>query len=259
MENIPLPKKISYKVGDNNNTALVTIEPLFPGYGTTVGNALRRVLLSSLTGAAVTAVRIKNVPHEYATLNKVSEDVLQIILNLKQLRMKVHSEEGVKLTLSVKGEKTVTAADFDANSDVEISNKDLVIAQLTGKDADLEMEVWVQKGRGFEPTEARADEKREIGVISVDAFYSPVRRVALNVDRARVGQMTNFDKVTLEIETDGTVSVEDAVKASSKILVEQFASIGNISEEVQASVEETDGAESDDTENSVVEKLESEE
>ena len=234
MENIPLPKKVSYKAGDMPNTGVVTIEPLFPGYGTTVGNALRRVLLSSLTGAAVTAVRIKNVPHEYTTLSKVSEDVLQIILNLKQLRMKVHSAESVKLTLSVKGEKTVTAADFDANSEVDIANKDLVVAQLTSKDAELEMEVWVQNGRGFEPTEARAEEKREIGVIAVDSFYSPVRRVQLNVDRARVGQMTNYDKVTLEIETDGTIEVEDAIKQSSTVLVEQFAAIGTVGEEVAA-------------------------
>lgn len=232
MENIPLPKKVSYKAGETPNTGVVTIEPLFPGYGTTVGNALRRVLLSSLTGAAVTAVRIKNVPHEYTTLSKVSEDVLQIILNLKQLRMKVHTDETVKLTLSVKGEKTVKASDFDANSDVDISNKDLAIAQLTSKDAELEMEVWVKNGRGFEPTEARAEEKREIGVIAVDSFYSPVRRVQLNVDRARVGQMTNFDKVTLVVETDGTIEVEEAIKQSSKILVEQFASIGTISEDV---------------------------
>lgn len=229
-----MPKKVSYKAGDMPNTGVVTIEPLFPGYGTTVGNALRRVLLSSLTGAAVTAVRIKNVPHEYTTLSKVSEDVLQIILNLKQLRMKVHSTESVKLTLSVKGEKTVTAADFDANSEVDIANKDLVVAQLTSKDAELEMEVWVQNGRGFEPTEVRAEEKREIGVIAVDSFYSPVRRVQLNVDRARVGQMTNYDKVTLEIETDGTIEVEDAIKQSSTVLVEQFAAIGTVGEEVAA-------------------------
>lgn len=243
-----MPKKVSYKAGDMPNTGVVTIEPLFPGYGTTVGNALRRVLLSSLTGAAVTAVRIKNVPHEYTTLSKVSEDVLQIILNLKQLRMKVHSTESVKLTLTVKGEKTVTAADFDANSDVEISNKDLVIAQLTSKDAELEMEVWVQNGRGFEPTEARAEEKREIGVIAVDSFYSPVRRVQLNVDRARVGQMTNFDKVTLEIETDGTIEVEEAIKQSSTVLVEQFAAIGTVGEEVAAAaVAEMSGEESVDT------------
>lgn len=231
MDKIPLPKKITYKPGETPNSGRVVIEPLFPGYGTTIGNALRRVLLSSLTGSAVTAVRIKNVPHEFTTLNKVSEDILQIIFNLKLLRLKVHTDEPVKLNLSVKGEKKVTAADFDKNSDVEIANPELVIATLTSKDAELEMEVWVRSGRGYEPTEARAEEKRELGVIAIDSFYSPVRRVAMNVESARVGQMTNFDKVTIDIETDGTVSVEDAVKASSRILVEQFLSIGDIAEE----------------------------
>lgn len=227
MEKIPLPK-VEYKPGARPSLGELVIEPLFPGYGTTIGNALRRILLSSLPGAAVTAVKFYNTPHEFTTIPKVQEDVLEIILNLKKLRLKIHADEPVKLHLKAKGEKVVTAGDIDKDSSVEIANPDLVIATLTGRDAELEMDITVTKGRGFMPTEAREKQKGEIGTIAVDALFSPIRRVSFRVDGARVGQMTNFDKLTMEIESDGTISPDDAVMASTNILTDHFALLQNL-------------------------------
>ena len=159
MESILLPSKIRFSKGERPNEGVLTVEPCTQGYGTTIGNALRRVLLSSLPGAAVTAVKIKGVEHEFSTIPHIKEDALEIILNLKTLRMKLFSEEPVKLSLSVKGEKVVTAADFSKNADVEIVNKDLVIATLTDKAASFELEITIGPGRGYKTTEERIKEK----------------------------------------------------------------------------------------------------
>jgi len=169
MKSIPLPNKIYFSL-DEKNISSVVIEPLYPGYGVTIGNALRRVLLSSLPGAAVTAVKIKGVDHEFSTIPNVREDVVDIILNLKQLRLKVHSEEPVKLELKSKGQKNVTAADIRADANVEIVNPDLLIATLDNKNAELSMELIVEQGRGYVPVEMRESEKMEIGMIAVDAI-----------------------------------------------------------------------------------------
>jgi DNA-directed RNA polymerase subunit alpha len=222
MEKIPLPNKVSFEELGHNKYQVV-MEPLYPGYGMTIGNSLRRILLSSLPGAAVTAVKIKGVDHEFSTVANVKEDVIEIILNLKQLRMKVHGETPIRLELKSKGEKAVTAADFKKNPDVEIVNPDLHIATLDNKGADFEMEVVVNTGRGYVPVEQRENEKLEIGMIAVDAIYTPVRLVNYDVKSVRVGQITNFDQLTMTIETDGTINGKDAIDQSSRILLEHFA------------------------------------
>ncbi|OGL87218.1 DNA-directed RNA polymerase subunit alpha [Candidatus Uhrbacteria bacterium RIFCSPLOWO2_02_FULL_48_12] len=218
MEQISLPTKIDYQREADARTGTLVIEPLYPGYGTTIGIALRRVLLSSLPGAAVTAVKIQNAPHEFTTLPKVQEDVLQIILNLKQLRVKVFSDEPVRLRLAAKGECRVTAADIEKDSNVIIVNPDLLIATLTARNAELEMDIWVSQGRGYVPTEAREKEKMEIGTIAIDSFFSPVHQVTFRIEPARVGQMTNYDKLIMNISTDGTITAAEAVLAAGKLL-----------------------------------------
>ena len=234
MEDILLPSKIEITPGERDNESVLTMEPFFHGYGHTVGNALRRVLLSSLQGAAVTAVKIKGGSHEFQALPNVKEDVLEIILNLKQLRLKVFSDEPVKLTLHAKGEKKVTGKDIAPNSDVEVANPGLHIATLTDKSAELEMEITVAKGRGYVPTEERGKERGELGTIAVDALYSPIRSVGYRVEDVRVGQITNFDKLTLTIETDGTVDADEAIRSSAKILIDHFALLATVNAEAPA-------------------------
>jgi DNA-directed RNA polymerase subunit alpha len=221
MERIPLPNKVSFQELGTNRYQVV-MEPLYPGYGTTLGNALRRILLSSLPGAAVIAVKIKGVDHEFSSVPNVKEDVIEIILNLKQLRMKIHTDQPVTLELKVKGEKTVTAGDIKKNADVEIVNPDLYIATIDGKSSELEMEIVVQTGRGYVRVEDRENEKLEIGMIAIDAIYTPMRLVNFEVKNARVGQITNFDQLTMTLETDGTVDGKTAIDTASKILVEHF-------------------------------------
>ena len=218
MENILLPSKMYFTPGERAHEAVLTIEPLHHGYGTTVGNSLRRVLLSSLPGAAVTAIKIKGVQHEFSAVTGVKDDVLEIMLNLKMLRMKVHSEEPVTLKLTAKAVGEVTAADITPNSDVEIMNKDLVICTLTDSIA-FDMDITVSRGRGYLPTEEREHATTEIGVIAIDALYSPVRQVGIKVENTRVGEITNYDKLMLTILTDGTVTPQEAVEHATKILL----------------------------------------
>jgi DNA-directed RNA polymerase subunit alpha len=222
MENIALPNKISFEELGKNRYQVV-MEPLYPGYGVTMGNALRRILLSSLPGAAVTAVKIKGVDHEFSTVPNVKEDVIEIILNLKQMRMKMHGSEPVRLEMKVKGEKAITAGDFKKTSDVEIANPELHIATLDSKSADFEMEVIVQQGRGYVPVEQRENEKLEIGLIAVDAIYTPIKTVNFEVKNVRVGQITNYDQLTMTIETDGTMDGKTAIDMSARILMDHFS------------------------------------
>ena len=218
---IPLPNKV-YFAKDVGTKSVVVIEPLYPGYGVTVGNALRRVLLSSLPGAAVTGVKIKGVDHEFQPISNISEDVVDIILNLKQLRLKLTSDEPVRLTLNVKGQKEVKASDIKADSRVEIMNPDLVIATLDNKSSDFGMELVVESGLGYVPVEAREVQKQEIGMIAVDAIYTPLRNVNFEVQNVRVGQITNYDKLTITMETDGTITGREAMDIASQILVDHF-------------------------------------
>lgn len=231
MESILLPSKIRFAKGDRLHEGILTVEPCTQGYGTTIGNALRRVLLSSLPGAAVTAVKIKGVDHEFSTIPHVKEDALEIILNLKALRMKLHSEEPVKISLSVKGEKVVTAKDFEKNADVEIVNLDAPIATLTDKSASFEMEITIGPGRGYRTTEERAKEKLELGTIAIDALYSPVMHVSYKVEATRVGEKTDYDKLIMHVETDGTIDAIDACKSAVAILLDHFTLLNGMTYE----------------------------
>ncbi|MBP9864344.1 DNA-directed RNA polymerase subunit alpha [Patescibacteria group bacterium] len=222
MESLLLPSKIRFTKGERAHQGVLTVEPCAKGFGTTIGNALRRVLLSSLTGAAVTAVKIKGVEHEFSTIANVKEDVLEIILNLKALRMKCFSEEPVKLHLSVKGEKVITAKDFEKNADVEVVNTDLVIATLTDKSASFEMDVTIEQGRGYRTTGDRIKEKLDLGTIAVDALYSPVLNVSYKVEETRLGERTDYDKLLLSIETDGSVDPLDACKSAIAVLLDHM-------------------------------------
>lgn len=216
---IPLPTSIKTKNISNNNSVF-EIESLYPGYGVTLGNAIRRVLLSSLSGAAVTEVKIKDAPHEFATLKGVKEDVLHILMNIKQLRFKIFTEDPQTATLVVKGEQEVTGKDFELPADLKLANPDLHIATLTDKSAQLEIEIKVEKGMGyvFEDKEI----KRSVGVIGMDAIFTPIKKVNYVVENMRVGKRTDFDKLSLEVETDGTITPEEALSQSLDVLVSQF-------------------------------------
>jgi DNA-directed RNA polymerase subunit alpha len=217
-------------VSEEGNKATFAIEPLHSGYGMTLGNSLRRVILSSLGGAAVTAVKIDSVAHEFSTIEGVKEDVVEVILNLKRLRFRVYSDEPQFLILNASGKGEVRASDIKATSDVEIVNGDQIIATLDDAKAKLGMEIKVEKGRGYVPVESREAEKLEVGMIAVDALYSPVARVRYNVENTRVGQMTDLDRLVMEIETDGTFTPHEAIRQAAEILVEHFQVVaGNLS------------------------------
>ncbi len=216
---IPLPSKFKI-IEESANFKKFEIDGLYPGYGTTIGNALRRVLLSSLQGAAITKVKIKGAEHEFSTIEGVEQDVINIILNLKQVRFKIFSDEPQQITLKVKGEKEATSNDFKLTPELELVSKDLPIATLTSKSSELEIEATVQKGIGYEPIERRQKEKLSVGEILLDAIYTPVRKVSLNIDNVRVGDRTDFDRIVLGVQTDGTISPEDAFNKSIDTLIE---------------------------------------
>ena len=224
MIKVSTPKKPKY-IELEGNMAKIEIDGCYPGYGTTLGNAIRRALLSSLPGAAVTSVKIKGVSHEFSTLPGVLEDVIQIILNLKKVRFKVHKDEPIKLTLKEKGSKVITAAQIQCPADAEVVNMDMPIATITDKKGELEMEIEVQRGLGYVPVEQQDREKKEIGLIAIDAIFTPIRRVNYTVENTRVGKRTDYDKITLEVETDGTISPKDAFEKAMKIIIEQFESV----------------------------------
>lgn len=223
-----LPSKITFMRGDRPHEGMLVVEPCAQGYGTTLGNALRRVLLSSLPGAAVTAVKIKGADHEFATMPNIKEDALEIILNLKLLRLKLFSEEPVKLTLSVKGEKQVTAADFKKDALVEIVNPELPIATITGSSGSFEIDVWVSPGRGYKSIDERGKDKLELGMIAIDALYNPVINVSYKVEATRVGEKTDFDKLVLRVETDGTIDPLEAVNQAVQIVTDHVTTLKNL-------------------------------
>lgn len=223
MEQILLPTSIEFIDTANPNIGKVVITPCHQGYGTTLGNALRRVLLSSLPGAAVESVKINGVQHEFSNLNSVKEDVVDIILNLKQMAVKSFSSEPVVLTLSKKGKGDVLASDIDKNSDVEIANPDLKIASLTDDKSKLEMEITVNRGRGYVSVEQKSSKNLDLGTILIDSLYTPIRDVGYNVELTRVGDVTDFEKLVLTIETNGTITPREAVQQATKILMDHFA------------------------------------
>ncbi|MEI8060925.1 MAG: DNA-directed RNA polymerase subunit alpha [Candidatus Berkelbacteria bacterium] len=226
--------------------SVFTIEPLLPGYGATMGNALRRVLLSSLPGTAISSIKIDGVAHEFSAITHVKEDMIEIIMNLRKINFKSYSDEPVTVSLTAKGPKVITANDFKLTSDVEILNPDQYIATLD-KSAVFDMEVVLETGRGFRPTEEKDVEKSDIGRISIDSVFSPVKLINFKTESTRVGQMTNFDKIELEITTNGAISPRDALTQAGKILVQHFNYIAEgkpyTSEEEIAEDEEVVGSE----------------
>lgn len=220
--NISLPKVPKLIEQISKNRAVFEIEELYPGYGLTLGNALRRVILSSLSGAAVTSIKIKDVNHEFSTIPGVLEDVVEIILNLKQIRFKVFSDVPQTITLKAKGEKEVMASDIKLPSQVEIANPDALIATLTSKNASLEIEMQVERGLGYSEREARKKDKQEIGSIAVDAIFTPVKTINYDIEDMRVGDKTNYNRLKFDIETDGTITPTEALKSAAQILIEQF-------------------------------------
>jgi DNA-directed RNA polymerase subunit alpha len=224
----------------NDQHAKVSLEPLERGFGHTLGNALRRILLSSMPGCAVTEAEMEGVLHEYSAIEGVQEDVLEILLNLKEVAITMEDREEAVLTLNVKGPATVTAADIQLTHGVELSNPDHLIAHLTDK-GELNMNIKVQRGRGYEPAanrEGAAGEDRPIGRLQLDATFSPVRRVAYSVEAARVEQRTDLDRLVLDIETDGTIDAEDAIRRSATILQDQLSSFVNLDQTAAAQEEE---------------------
>ena len=219
------------RVAEARNYGKFAISPLERGFGTTVGNALRRVLLSSLEGAAISSVRITDVLHEFSEIEGVREDVIQVILQLKQLRMILFDADVAHMHLEVSGEGTVTAADIICPPEVEIVNPDLYLFTVDSKKASVEIDMTVERGRGYSPANERGD-NLPIGELAVDAIFTPVRKVNWTVGSARVGQSTDYDRLLLEIWTDGTISPEQAMSDSSKILIDHLRFIAGISEEM---------------------------
>lgn len=224
---IQLPEQLKV-IAKDGNRATFEIGPLMPGYGATIANPLRRVLLSSLEGSAITSMKIKGVDHEFSAMPGVLEDIIQVILNVKKIRFMLHTDGPVKLTLDKKGEGVVTAGDIKANSDVDVINPEQVICTVTDKKLDFSMELDIEKGIGYVPVEQRQKEKLAIGVIAIDAIFSPVQLVNFKIENVRVGQRIDFNKVTMEVETDGSIQPEAAMKKASEILIDHFRVVSEI-------------------------------
>jgi DNA-directed RNA polymerase subunit alpha len=253
MQTVSLPQKPKYTPLDEKSGKF-EILGCYPGYGMTLGNALRRVLLASLKGAAITSVKIKGVSHEFSTLDGVMEDVVQIIFNLKKIRFKMHSDEPVKVSLKSKGEGKITAKDIKCPSSVEVVNKDQIIATVTDKKVELDMELEISTGLGYVPIDQQERAEKEIGVIAIDAVYTPIQRVNYEVENMRVGKRTDYNKITLEIVTDGSITPEEAFKKAVAILVEQFSVLGGIEvveEASEAKAQEAEVAEEKSEEEAV--------
>lgn len=208
---------------ENKSYGRFIVEPLAQGYGQTLGNVLRRVLLTSLSGAAVTQVKIKGVPHQFHTISGLKEDVVEFLLNVKKIRLKLHGDKPGKMEINVRGPRTVTAGDIKLPENVEIVNKDLYLGELSDSKSKLDVDFVVENGEGYVMAEER--QTNEVGVIPLDSLFSPVVRVNYKVDATRVGRLTNFDKITLEIWTDGTISPKAALDQASKVLVSMFKAI----------------------------------
>lgn len=237
-KNLQMPKNV--EVDDKtatNGYAKFSIEPLERGFGVTLGNALRRVLLSSLPGAAVTAAKIDGVQHEFSTITGVKEDVPEIMMNLKQMRFKIHSDAPKMATFDVRGKSTATAADLKADPDIEILNPGLHVATLN-KDGEFRCEIEIGAGRGYVSAENQATQDRPIGVLPVDSMFSPVTKVNFEVENTRIGQRIDYDKLTLEIWTDSSVIPSDALAYAAKILKDHFALFIHFEEEIVEEVEE---------------------
>lgn len=227
---IHLPSKPRV-ISEEGETGVFEIEGLYPGYGHTLGNSLRRIILSSLPGVAITSVKIDGVSHEFSTIEGIKEDVVTILLNLKKVRMRMTVDEPQTLSLKVKGEKNVTASDLDVPGQVEILTPDQEIATLTNKNSSLEMEIKVEKGLGFMPKEMIDKSRVEIGSIALDGIFTPIRRASYEVENMRVGDRTDFNKLRISIETDGTLSPSTALSSAIEIMINQLKAVVGFKEE----------------------------
>ncbi len=231
---ITLPSKPRV-VSEEGLQGVYEIDSLYPGYGHTLGNSLRRIILSSLPGAAITSVKIEDVPHEFATLEGMHESVMELLLNLKRVHFVLHGDEPQTIKISAKGPKTVTAADIIAPSQVTIANKDAHIANLTGKVA-LELEATIERGLGYMPREVLTKDKVDIGTIALDSTFTPIRRVNYEVENMRVGDRTDFNRLRILIETNGTVSAREALEKSIEIMIHQLKAVVGFQEESEETV-----------------------
>lgn len=229
MEFTYLSESVSIKkVSETTTDGVFEIEGLYNGYGLTLGNALRRTLFSSLPGAAITQVKIKGVDHEFSTISGVIEDVVEICLNLKKIRFRLFTDEPQTLTVKAKGEKEVLASDIETNSDVEVITPDIHIASLSSKSADFELELRVERGLGYVPVEARKFEKLPIGTISLDSLFSPVIKVNFTVENMRVGDRTDYNKLKIEVKTDGSITPSSALHKANNILKDHFDKLSKL-------------------------------
>ncbi len=236
--NISLPSKPRI-VSEKEFSGVYEIDGLYPGYGHTLGNSLRRIILSSLSGAAITSVKIDGVSHEFSTIEGVKEDVIMILLNLKKIRFEMITEDPQVITLKVNGQKKITAADIDTPGQVTVLNGDQEIAEVTGKGA-LEIEMTLEKGLGYVPRESLQQEKVDIGVMALDAAFTPIRRVNYEVENMRVGDRTDYNRLRIVIETDGSLTPKEALEKSIEIMIHQLkAIIGFKEEEMEMMTEKT--------------------
>ena len=218
---IPLPNQPKI-IKKEDNIVSFEIEGLYPGYGVTFGNTIRRILLSSLEGAAVTQAKISGVQHEFSTIPGVVEDSISILLNLKQLKFKIFTDEPQKAFLKIKGEKEISASDFKLSPQVELINEDAHIATLSDKKAELEIEITIEKGVGYDSVERRKNDKLAIGEMPLDAIFTPVRKVSYRVENMRVGERIDFDRLIVNLETDGSITPEEALTQALEILIKHF-------------------------------------
>ena len=239
--NIALPNKPRI-VREEENRGIYEIDGLYPGYGHTLGNSLRRITLSSLPGAAITHVKIEGVKHEFDTMSGVKEDVITILLNLKRIRLALHSDEPITVSLKKSGAGVITAADLDAPSQVEVLNPEQPIAEITAKSGKLDMEITVQRGLGYVPREVHQKEKVEIGTIAMDAVFTPIRRANYEVENMRVGDRTDFNRLRFFIETDGTMSPREALEQAIEIMIHQLKAVIGFKEPVEETPTEPEEA-----------------
>ena len=245
--NVTLPSKPRV-VSEEDNRGIFEIDGLYPGYGHTLGNSLRRIILSSLPGAAITQVKIDGVEHEFSTISGVKEDVITILLNLRRIRLNMHSDEPLTIALKKKGTGVVTAADIETPTQVEVLNPEQPIAEITNKSTELVIEMTVERGLGYVPREVHQKDKMEIGTIAMDAVFTPIRRANYEVENMRVGDRTDYNRLRLIIETDGTYSAREAMEKSIEIMIHQLKSVIGFQEqqpetEAEAAIDETDAGE----------------
>lgn len=247
--NIVLPSKPKV-VKEEKMSGIYEIDGLYPGYGHTLGNSLRRIILSSLPGASITSIKIDGVSHEFSTVNGIKEDVINIVLNLKKIRFKVTGDDSQSVTLNVKGVQEVTAADLELPGQVEIVNSDIHIASLTDKNSSLNLELKIEKGLGYVPKELMHDEKISAGTIAVDAAFTPIRRVSYEVENMRVGDRTDYNRLRIIVETDGSITAREALEDSITIMIKQLKAIVGFKEEVIEDLIENESEDNEDSESS---------